>query len=114
MKVAHTSIDIIEERTAKKSSDLYLGLLSSLEDLAVYGYVTDTKIKFILLLALKDQPIKDADVKNVKNHIFPDLQIFKKIHSSWVNHAMNPFWDHDEETISDDSKFTNYLKSLIK
>lgn len=39
--VAHTSVDVIEERinAGVKLSDLYIGLLYSIEDLAVYGLI---------------------------------------------------------------------------
>jgi hypothetical protein len=63
--VSYTAIDVIEEKLNTKSTELYLGLLSSLEDMAVYGYVTDTKTKFMLQIALQDTTIKDQDVKTV-------------------------------------------------
>ena len=63
--VAHTAIDVMEERTAQKQHDMYLGLLMTLEDLAVFGYMTSSKIKFVLMISVQDVSIKDQDVKNV-------------------------------------------------
>ncbi|KAI8810584.1 trafficking protein particle complex subunit 2-like protein-like protein [Cladochytrium replicatum] len=85
--IAHTSCDVIEERVSvgAKNADLYLGLLYSMEDLAVYGYMTNTRIKFILILRSQDVAIKDADMK----------VLFKKIHSAYVNLTSNPFYDPD-------------------
>jgi trafficking protein particle complex subunit 2 len=80
--VAHTSLDVIEERSqhlhfhqvqhtftfisavalGPKFMDCYLGHLYSLEDVAVYGYVTPTRIKIILALELADAVVRDADV----------------------------------------------------
>lgn len=45
-----------------KQNECYLGLLYSMEDLAVYGYVTPTKVKIVVALALSDAVVKDADV----------------------------------------------------
>ena len=81
----HTSLDVIDEKGAielekaatsqrscavnvnKKifsnpSGDLYLGLLFSVEDFKVYGYVTNTKIKFVVVL--KDL-VGDTHVRSV-------------------------------------------------
>ncbi|KAG8727937.1 hypothetical protein FRC12_022136, partial [Ceratobasidium sp. 428] len=61
--VAHTSLDVIDERIASsKSGDCYLGLLYTMEDLAVYGYITPTRVKIILALALSDYVVRDTDV----------------------------------------------------
>ena len=44
---------------------MYLGVLFSMEDLSVYGYMTNTKVKFITVLTVPDVIIKDLDMKNV-------------------------------------------------
>ncbi|KAF8980996.1 hypothetical protein BGZ46_003370, partial [Entomortierella lignicola] len=62
--IAHTSCDVMEERAAMKAQDMYLGALFSMEDLSVYGYMTNTKIKFITVLTVPDVIIKDLDMKN--------------------------------------------------
>lgn len=48
-----------------KAQDMYLGVLFSMEDLSVYGYMTNTKVKFITVLTVPDVIIKDLDMKNV-------------------------------------------------
>jgi len=53
---------------AMKAQDMYLGVLFSMEDLSVYGYMTNTKIKFITVLTVPDVIIKDLDMKNVRGH----------------------------------------------
>ncbi|KAH9251242.1 hypothetical protein BASA81_010938 [Batrachochytrium salamandrivorans] len=63
--LAHTSCDVLEERVVpgSKSFDLYLGLLYIMEDLAVFGYMTNTRIKFVLMVASTDAAIKDQEIK---------------------------------------------------
>ncbi|CAG8445925.1 6164_t:CDS:2 [Scutellospora calospora] len=65
--IAHTSVDVIEERvsTSPEASDTYLGLLYAMEDLAVYGYLTNTRVKFVVVLSVPDAVIKNSDMKNV-------------------------------------------------
>jgi hypothetical protein len=68
--VAHTSLDVIEERTAGttgKPTDGYLGLLYAMDDVAAYGYVTPPKVKIVLALALTDAVVRDAEVIMVRS-----------------------------------------------
>ncbi|KAH6914934.1 trafficking protein particle complex 2 [Coprinopsis sp. MPI-PUGE-AT-0042] len=84
--IAHTSLDIIEERAGPKLSDCYLGLLNTMEDVAVYGYVTPLKVKIVLALALTDTVVKDAEVTT----------IFKALHMAYYNAISNPFLALDQ------------------
>ncbi|KXS11576.1 Sedlin [Gonapodya prolifera JEL478] len=87
--ISHVSCDIIEERTSaavKGSTDLYLGHLSSMEDIAVYGCVTNTKIKIVVILQLADIIVKDSDMR----------QLFKRLHSAYANFVSNPFYLTDD------------------
>lgn len=80
---AHTALDFFEERElpAAKSTDPYLGLLFAMEDYAVYGYQSNTGIKFVLVLSLVDAVVRDVDVKT----------IFRAIHNAYINYISNPF-----------------------
>ena len=69
-----------------KTTDSYLGMLYAMEDYAVYaamspcpfsigkltgavrsyGYQTNTRIKFVLAIALADAVIRDIDVRTVR------------------------------------------------
>lgn len=90
--IAHTSLDVIEERSElstgtvdprlgsmnlirfsfpqvgpnNKSTECYLGLLYTLEDVAVYGYITPLKVKIVLTFDLTDAVVRDADVTMVR------------------------------------------------
>ncbi|KAF8517795.1 Sedlin [Gautieria morchelliformis] len=81
--VAHTSLDVIEERLAasSKQNECYLGLLYSMEDLAVYGFVTPMRLRIVIALALSDAVVRDADV----------VLIFKALHSAYCRSLANPF-----------------------
>lgn len=48
-----------------KSTECYLGLLYTMEDVAVYGYMTPLKLKIVVALALSDSVVRDADVITV-------------------------------------------------
>lgn len=48
-----------------KTVDTYFGLLYTMGDYAVYGYQTNTRIRFVLCLALSEAPTRDLDVKTV-------------------------------------------------
>ncbi|KZW02877.1 Sedlin [Exidia glandulosa HHB12029] len=80
--LAHTSLDVIEERIAQpKFNECYLGLLFSMEDVAVYGFMTPLKLKIVVALALTDTVVRDADV----------VLIFKAFHTAYMRSISNPF-----------------------
>ena len=83
--IAHTSLDVFEERSQypsfsaesvptilfpqvtanPKNTESYLGLLYTMDDVAVYGYIAASKMKIILALSLSDTVVKDVEVVNV-------------------------------------------------
>ena len=107
--VAHTACDIIEERVsiANKNHELYLGLLYAMEDLAVFGYVTNTSIKFVIMAKASavDTVIKDQDIKS----------IFRRIHSGYLQLVMNPFYDPTMDSILiKDKRFIRNLEIAVE
>ncbi|XP_073106294.1 uncharacterized protein [Elaeis guineensis] len=66
--IVHCSLDVIEERVnnPKKSgstlNETFLGLLYPTENYKVYGYLTNTKVKFIMVMT--DLDVKDADIRS--------------------------------------------------
>ncbi|KAI9289489.1 Sedlin, N-terminal conserved region-domain-containing protein [Umbelopsis sp. AD052] len=101
--IAHTAIDVIEERVLNnpKLTDAYLGLLYAMEDLAVYGFMTNTRVKIILVIAVTDNVIKDADIK----------AIFTKVHSAYVSHVCNPFHNLDQDFVAS-KRFSNAVDHI--
>ncbi|XP_075672431.1 uncharacterized protein LOC142641982 isoform X2 [Castanea sativa] len=69
--IVHCSLDVVDERVnnPKKSgptlNETFLGLLYPTENYKVYGYLTNTKVKFILVTT--DLDVRDADVRNPMN-----------------------------------------------
>ncbi|KAB5541607.1 hypothetical protein DKX38_014581 [Salix brachista] len=68
--IVHCSLDVVDERVnnPKKSgltlNETFLGLLYPTENYKVYGYLTNTKVKFILVTT--DLDVRDADVRNLR------------------------------------------------
>jgi len=76
--VAHTSLDIIEERVTAnpKATDCFLGMLYVLEDVCVYGYLTPTRVKIIAVLDQTDEFLKPIICGGPKSRIQDDDSLF--------------------------------------
>ena len=68
-------------KTTEPPRDLYLGILYSTEQHKVYGYVTNTSIKFILIVEASNTNIRDNEIR----------QMFRKLHNGYSNMLYNPF-----------------------
>ncbi|ESQ45990.1 hypothetical protein EUTSA_v10000369mg [Eutrema salsugineum] len=83
--IVHCSLDVIQERVnnPKKSGSIlneaFLGLLYPTLNYKVYGYLTNTKVKFILVTT--DLDVNDIDVTS----------FFRKFHAAYVDAVSNPF-----------------------
>lgn len=92
----HTCLDVIEEKVSsvgKSSSDLrelYLGLLYPTEDYKVYGYVTNTKVKFVIVVESSNTQMRDNEIRNM----------FKTLHNAYVDMLCNPFYTPGENVKS--------------
>ena len=77
-----------------------------MDDVAVYGYITASKVKIILVLSLSDTVVKDAEVVNVSalnffsnvhdHRIYSPppsrlLQLMKAFHTAYRSSVANPF-----------------------
>ncbi|CAN1192531.1 Trafficking protein particle complex subunit 2-like protein [Linum perenne] len=95
--IVHCSLDVVDERVnnPKKSgptlNETFLGLLYPTENYKVYGYLTNTKVKFILVTT--DLDVRDVDVRNVS--VVADWRIwvnfFRRFHAAYVDAVSNPF-----------------------
>ncbi|KFK30456.1 hypothetical protein AALP_AA7G263500 [Arabis alpina] len=83
--IVHCSLDVIDERVnnPKKSgttlNEAFLGLLYPTLNYKVYGYLTNTKVKFIMVTT--DLDVRDTDVRS----------FFRKFHAAYVDAVSNPF-----------------------
>lgn len=66
-----------------KNTESYLGLLYTMDDVAVYGYIAASKMKIVLALSLSDTVVKDAEVVNVSppRNFFLDFNNLRLIRS---------------------------------
>lgn len=67
--IAHVSLDVIEEKLrgagiTSSKDDMYLGFLGPIEDYRVYGYVTNTSVKFVVVL--QDAPVRESELRPVR------------------------------------------------
>ncbi|OQR81497.1 trafficking protein particle complex subunit 2 [Thraustotheca clavata] len=112
--IVHISLDIIEEKGMIRSDrkvdscvivvklskdDMYLGFLGPVEDYRVYGYVTNTLVKIIVVV--QDAPIKESEMRN----------LFTELHKLYVNAMSNPFAIIGERIKSE--KFEKKVYNLV-
>eukprot|EP00002_Diphylleia_rotans_P034430 TRINITY_DN7396_c0_g3_i1.p1 TRINITY_DN7396_c0_g3~~TRINITY_DN7396_c0_g3_i1.p1 ORF type:complete len:141 (-),score=34.84 TRINITY_DN7396_c0_g3_i1:113-535(-) len=104
--IVHSSLDLVEERANTKkggsvtfNADSYLGLLCPIEDYKVYGYLTNTRTTFILV-------VDDADVKDTDARTF-----FRKFHHLYVSTINDPFYTVDQKLTS--PRFEKDLQSIL-
>ncbi|KAK0551369.1 hypothetical protein OC846_003330 [Tilletia horrida] len=78
--IANSALDLVEERV-NRHAEHYLGLLMTTEDLAIYGFQTSSRIKFLLMLPSTDLYVRDIDM----------LTIFRALHTAFLSYTANPF-----------------------
>ncbi|KAI8467649.1 MAG: Sedlin [Monoraphidium minutum] len=83
--IVHCSLDAVEEKVLLRRApgevpELYLGLLYPTEEYRVFGYITNSHTKFILVLD-EFSPREDLLAK-----------AFKAVHHAYVDAASNPFY----------------------
>jgi hypothetical protein len=90
--VLHSALDRLEQLTTNPDGTMkkkiainnaknnnFLGLLLPIEETRVYGYITNTQIKFILIV--EDDDNIDVEIQ----------RLFNDIHESYIQDIMNPF-----------------------
>ncbi|XP_059473228.1 trafficking protein particle complex subunit 2-like protein [Neocloeon triangulifer] len=92
----HNSLDVVEEKmsaTGKTSGDireLYLGLLNSTDEHKIFGYVTNTKVKFVIVTEAANTSLRDNEVR----------MMFRRLHSVFADIICNPFYRPGEQITS--------------
>jgi len=103
----HTSLDVVEEKISsvgKNTNDLrelYLGLLYPTEDYKVYGYVTNTKIKLVIVVESSNTTLRDNEIRSM----------FRKLHNAYVDMLCNPFYIPGENVTS--KSFEKVVNSMM-
>jgi len=104
--IVHCALDAIGDklsapkRTPGEAADAFLGLLYPTEDYAVYGFVSNTKVKFILVIA-NASILKDDDLRAV----------FKRFHAAYVDAVSNPFYNIGSPISS--SRFAASVRGIV-
>ena len=92
--IVYCALDVFEERMALGAKDksgggahdMYLGLLYPTEEYRVYGYVTNSRVKLVLVVdaaaAAGEAGAKDAELRAV----------FRALHAAYVDAVANPFY----------------------
>ncbi|KAL0024525.1 hypothetical protein WJX79_000831 [Trebouxia sp. C0005] len=84
--IMHCALDAVEEKVAAPRKapgevfDTYLGMLYPTEDFKVYGSISNTRIKFMLVV---DEMLQKEDEMRM---------IFKRFHTAYVDAVSNPFY----------------------
>ncbi|TRY75565.1 hypothetical protein TCAL_04523 [Tigriopus californicus] len=112
----HTSLDVIEEKTSssltlhavankkvieQQTRELYLGVLFATEKQKVFGYVTNTRIKFIIIVDASNVGLRDNEIR----------QMFRKLHTAYTQLLSNPFYTPGEPIES--QKFGQIVQGLM-
>jgi hypothetical protein len=69
----HASLDLLEEsiglqprwRGQSKSNTKWIGLLCTMEESCIYGYVTSTNVKFLAMVVDTEEPIREVHLKTL-------------------------------------------------
>lgn len=108
--IVHTSLDVVDEKishvskgsgTATDIREFYLGLLYPTEDYKVYGYVTNTKIKFVIVVDPSNTQKRDNEIRSM----------FRKLHNAYTEVVCNPFYVPGETIKS--KMFDSVISSML-
>ena len=61
------SLSYLSANENNTSVECYLGLLYTMDDVSVYGYITPLKVKIVLVLELADSIVRDKELITVCN-----------------------------------------------
>ncbi|KIX04944.1 uncharacterized protein Z518_05815 [Rhinocladiella mackenziei CBS 650.93] len=100
----NSCLDIFDIRSQTKTVDQDLGLLQAIDErLAAYGWLTNTGIKFIIVVDMMGRPpapdedkkwfppvvgLRDADLKPA----------FRAVQTAYIQLMLNPFYAPDDRT----------------
>jgi len=118
--IVSSALDIVEERVQSSSAkvllpssavpagaeatrELYLGTLTAQEDYKVYGYMTNTRIKFIIVIEEYSVPVpvRENDIR----------MMFRKLHGAFCDLMSNPFVNPGAQITS--QRFFDVVDSIL-
>lgn len=102
----HASLDIVQEKAEQPTSrDNFLGVLYQCEQYKIYGLMSTTKVKILLMISQRDynySPARESDIR----------LLLKNIHKAFVDAtAMNPFYRLNE--LVNSKRLDAYLDTIF-
>lgn len=101
----HASLDIVEEKAEQPNSrDNFLGVLYQCEQYKIYGLMSTTKVKILLMINQRYNfsPPRENDIRLV----------LKNIHKAYVDATtLNPFYNPNEQVKS--KRLDSYLDTIF-
>lgn len=89
-------------KSSNDPRELYLGLLYPTEDYKVYGYVTNSKIKFVVVVESANTALRDNEIRTM----------FRRLHVAYTDMFCNPFYNPGENITS--RKFEDTVVKMMK
>jgi len=114
--IVSSSLDIVEERVQLSSTkqipvsassvgevtrELYLGALTAQEDYKVFGYMTNTRVKLVIVVEESNIPVRENDIR----------MMFRKLHGAFCDVMSNPFYQPGADINS--KRFSAVVDSII-
>lgn len=99
--LVYCSLDVFDER---KSQDMFIGFLCPVDDWQLYGYMTNTRIKFVAVVRHR---LQDAQLRD----------FFVKLHAAYVDYIFNCFAPLDTDKINSkrfDAAVEKYVMSILE
>ncbi|XP_046387141.1 trafficking protein particle complex subunit 2-like protein [Ischnura elegans] len=101
----HTSLDVVEEKLKTTGDrdvrELYIGQLYSTEEHKIFGYVTNTRIKFIVVVESSSTSLRDNEVR----------MMFRNLHAAYTDVVCNPFYIPGDPITS--KNFDNTVRRIV-
>ncbi|XP_015671169.1 trafficking protein particle complex subunit 2-like protein [Protobothrops mucrosquamatus] len=103
----HTSLDMVDEKVSVLGKalvderELYLDLLYPTVDYKVYGYVTNSKVKFVMVVDSSNTALRDNEIRSM----------FRKLHNSYTDVMCNSFYNPGDQIQS--RAFDNTVMSMM-
>ncbi|KAF2665695.1 Sedlin [Microthyrium microscopicum] len=91
-------LDIFETRAPFKTADQDFGLLQAVDErLAMYGWQTNTRVKFVIVVDMAARVSRDTKANVAAGIRDADLKpAFRAIQAAYINLLRNPFYTPDE------------------
>lgn len=101
--ILNSSLDIFDIRTRAKTLDQDLGLLHAIDErLAAYGWLTNTGIKFIIIVDMMGRPVEDDDKRKIQPVVgLRDAELkpaFRAVQTAYIQLLLNPFYTPEDRT----------------